>query len=124
MRERENLEASKCRERVLPYLHGLGLDLGCGRDKILPTALGIDGDSNTGAEMIWDIRDLSCFVDGAFGYVFSSHALEDLEHDEEALREWRRVVRKGGHLVLYVPHGDYYTPQTMGPVYNMKHFRE
>lgn len=40
--------------------------------------------------------------------MFSAHTLEDIDNPEEALREWLRVLKIGGHLILYLPHKDYY----------------
>jgi hypothetical protein len=40
--------------------------------------------------------------------VFSSHTLEHMVDPLKTLREWWRVIKTGGHLVLYLPHRDYY----------------
>jgi ADP-heptose:LPS heptosyltransferase len=40
--------------------------------------------------------------------VHSSHLLEHVEDYKAALKEWWRVIKPGGHLVLYLPHKDYY----------------
>jgi ADP-heptose:LPS heptosyltransferase/SAM-dependent methyltransferase len=48
------------------------------------------------------IPDASCDA------VFSSHLLEHIEDTEAALTEWWRVVKPGGHLVLYLPHRHFY----------------
>lgn len=55
-----------------------------------------------------DAHDLGRFADGRFAVVYSSHLLEHLEDPVGALREWCRVVRPGGSLILYVPHRDLY----------------
>jgi len=49
------------------------------------------------------VRSLYHILDGA-KYVFSSHCLEHLDAWKEALREWIRVLKKGGILFLYLPH--------------------
>jgi len=41
-------------------------------------------------------------------FVFSSHLLEHLEKPLDALKEWWRVIKQGGYLVLYLPHKDFY----------------
>lgn len=43
------------------------------------------------------------FPDAAFDLVIASDVLEHIPHDGAALREWRRVLRPGGELVLFVP---------------------
>jgi ADP-heptose:LPS heptosyltransferase len=40
--------------------------------------------------------------------VFSSHLLQCLINPEKALKEWWRVIKPGGYLVLYLPHKDLY----------------
>ena len=88
---------------------GPGLDLGCGAKRIWPRCTGIDAQTSPeGAQIQGDIRTLAMFADGVMPWVFSSHALEDLEDTEGALREWWRVLKHGGYLVLYLPHADHY----------------
>lgn len=43
--------------------------------------------------------------DESCDFVLSSHVLEHLADPLRALREWRRVLRPGGHLFLLLPHG-------------------
>jgi len=106
-------EAQKCRHRVISYCNGIGLDLGCGDEKIVPSAIGIDGGygESKGADITLDLsanQSLGIFSDGYFDYVFSSHLLEDFTATEAILEEWWRVIKAGGHLVLYGPDADYY----------------
>ena len=52
------------------------------------------------------LREASALVgvpDGAYDALISSHCLEHLADPLRALREWRRVVRPGGHMVVAVP---------------------
>jgi len=44
--------------------------------------------------------------DGEYDAVLSSHVLEHIANPLGALREWRRVVRPGGHILLIIPHKD------------------
>ncbi len=95
-------EASKARERlkreglfdrwIVPPV----LDIGAGSDPVVPEA------------RVWDLADgdaqgLSGLADESFSTVFSSHCLEHMRDPTEALRNWWRVLRPGGHLVLLVP---------------------
>ena len=41
-------------------------------------------------------------------FVFSSHLLEHLEDPVKALKEWWRLLKVKGNLVLYLPHKDLY----------------
>lgn len=106
-------ESDKIAALAVPYIQGRWLDLGCGARKVWPSAIGIDNGGvygRGGADMAGDIADLSMFSDASMDAVFSSHALEDFPLDRVAyvLKEWLRVLKIGGHLVLYVPSGNLY----------------
>ncbi|HUV65523.1 MAG TPA: methyltransferase domain-containing protein [Sedimentisphaerales bacterium] len=106
----QGYEAQKCRYRIASYLRGTGLDLGAGDGKVCKEAIGIDI-GGTAADIKLDLsedRALGIFADGSFDYIFSSHCLEDFKCTEAILREWWRVIRPGGHLILYGPDRDYY----------------
>lgn len=106
----EGFESDKCRHRVTGFLEGCGLDLGCGDKKIVTGAIGID-QMGQAADIRLDLGDqeaLRMFAGDSLDYVFSSHCLEDLIDWQGALREWWRVIRYGGHLVLYGPDPEYY----------------
>jgi predicted SAM-dependent methyltransferase len=105
-------ESSKIAPLCVPYLQGHFLDLGCGDAPVWPSGIGVDNyatlSGTTGIKA--DISKLSMFADESMDGVFSSHALEDFERSKvpDVLKEWWRVVRVGGHLVLYLPHRDHY----------------
>lgn len=101
-------ETSKVRNRIKEWTFGKGLDVGCGLDKISAEAIGVDLIPLSGVDFLLDARDLYIFKDGEFDYVFSSHVLEDLEDPINALIEWLRVLKVNGHLILYLPHKDFY----------------
>lgn len=106
-------ETSTCRDRLAPFCKGAGLDLGFGGDGILPSSICIDraedhaGRSKMGnpspTHIVGDIETLPWFKDDSLDYVFSSHALEDFEDTAGVIKEWVRVLKPGGHLVLFLP---------------------
>jgi SAM-dependent methyltransferase len=100
------LEASKIRLSALPFCKGKGIDIGCRDDKITPDAIGFDKNMHPGhVDVIGDARYVSeTFPADNFDYVFSSHCLEDILDTNAALREWLKILKPGGHLILYVPH--------------------
>jgi len=102
-------ETDHCRYRLLKYCKGQGLDLGCGNVKIKTDAIGVDLYNPT-AEMHIDARDLSCYSDKHFDYIYSSHLLEEIGNTEGTLNEWLRVLKDGGYLVLYQADPEYYYP--------------
>jgi len=93
-------EVDHCRARLIKYCKGQGVDLGCGWSKIRIDAIGVDL-LCPDAELKMDARLLDQFPDEHFDYVFSSHLLEEIENTEATLREWLRVLKVGGHIVLY-----------------------
>lgn len=121
-------EARKVRFDALPYLARGGLDIGCGPEKVWPHMIGIDSGKDTrlfGVQMrpditVPDAARLTLFADGAVESVFSSHTLEHIDDWTAALAEWWRVLKVGGHLVLYLPHADLY-PRIGEPGANPDH---
>lgn len=117
-------EASKIAPFIVPYTRGRGLDLGCGDDKPFPHFIGVDSGrifgQGRGENVVTDIVDLSMFASASMDFVFSSHALEDIEDTVGALTEWWRVIKPFGHLVLYLPHKDFY-PNVGQPGANPAH---
>lgn len=117
--DRQGYESDKIAALTVPYLQGERiLDIGCGMRRVWPSALGIDdgcdqkrgGPSPAGANLICDGRDLSLFSDSSIDHIFSSHLLEHFHKEEvpRVLREWSRVLKIGGNIVLYVPSANLY----------------
>jgi ADP-heptose:LPS heptosyltransferase/predicted SAM-dependent methyltransferase len=121
-------EAAKVRWEIVPYTRGQGLDLGCGAYKAFAHFVGVDNGKDQqlfGIKMAPDVvvdscERLDCFADASQDFVFSSHLLEHLDDYAGALKEWWRVIRPGGHLLLYLPHRDLY-PRIGQPGANPDH---
>ena len=92
----EGEAAAFCRYHALRHCRGVGVDIGAGRWPF------------PGAHAVEDGPDENAYrlkaADASQDYVFSSHCLEHLERWREALLEWRRVLKPGGVLYLYLPH--------------------
>ena len=41
-----------------------------------------------------------------FDYVYSSHTIEHMPNPLGALKNWAARVKKGGYLIIYLPHRD------------------
>lgn len=108
----KNDEASKIRWELVPYMHGVALDLGCGGYKVFPHFIGIDSGKEWGklhADVIVDTAErMPLFASNSADCVFSSHLLEHIEDYKSALKEWWRIVKQGGYLALYLPDEDEY----------------
>jgi len=112
-------ETWKIRDKVIQYCVGKGLDLGCGDEKICSDAIGVDIRQTQAVDMIFDIAKRLPFRNEEFNYVFSSHALEHLDGEiSDTLKDWVRIIKPGGFLILYLPHRDYYKEP------NQEHKRE
>lgn len=122
-------ETAKCRERLAKYCSGFGLDLGFGGDPVVPWAITFDlprpyaREGNSPQHLAGDARELWMFSNDVFDFIFSSHLLEDFEDTDSAIREWARVLKPGGNLVLYCPDEQAYRRhcQSTGQQYNEAH---
>lgn len=111
-------EASKISWEIVRWTRGRGLDIGCGPQPTFQHFIRIDNlkDSKLfGHQIKPDIRintaeNLDLFSTESMDFVFSSHLLEHIEPDNvvKTLREWMRVLKVGGYLVLYLPDADEY----------------
>ena len=116
-------ESKKIKYEIVPYTRGYGLDLGCGLSKPYSHFIGVDVVcpvcSDTRAHRpncpgSWSINlfhvanHLPIFASQSLDFVFSSHLLEHMDNPGKVLAEWWRLIRQGGHLVLYLPHKNFY----------------
>lgn len=60
-------------------------------------------DKPPGRQFLREATALSDLADDSYDFLLSSHCLEHVANPLAALREWRRVVRPGGHLMLLLP---------------------
>lgn len=59
-----------------------------------------------GTQFICDGTDLRPLADSSYGVVLASHCVEHIANPIRALGEWKRVLVKGGSLLLVLPHRD------------------
>ena len=77
----EGNETKKIHDRIAPYIHGRGIDIGAGLWKLQVDAskgsscIGIDRHEKS--DIVADLNDLSFLSPESFDYVYSSHTLED-----------------------------------------------
>jgi predicted SAM-dependent methyltransferase len=88
------------------------VDIGCGNDKLVAHALGIDTRSLPGIDLVIapdDIYALETKLKAeSYDLVYSSHCLEHLEFDKLAIRSWCRLLNHTGKLILYLPDERFY----------------
>lgn len=104
--EEESTSKNKGEEQELPYpSENLILDLGCGNEKQVPEAIGIDKqETASAADLIIDIEKEGIpyganKVDAIYARMFAEHV-----DAAELLAECHRVLKPGGELYLTVPH--------------------
>lgn len=99
------------------YLRGNGIDIGAGDDPLVV---------EQGSVRAWDINDGSAqlmdgVTDNCYDFVYSSHCLEHMENVSEALRNWLRILKPGGHLYVVVPDYILYEKMIWPSRFNIDH---
>jgi SAM-dependent methyltransferase len=105
-------EGALTRHLISRYCEGHGLEIapgpGGGRTYAPPSALFVDrfaafDGAPTAVNVLADAAALP-FASGRFDYLVSAHCLEHCPDTLAALREWGRVVRPEGSVVVILPH--------------------
>jgi len=102
-------EMSKVRHLLLPFCEGNGIEIGHGGDKVKPSVISVDlpimytNVGNDPTNLTGDGRNLYWFKDRVLDFCISSHLLEDFEDTEAILKEWCRVIKSDGKLILVLP---------------------
>jgi len=125
-------ETSKCRSRLMQYCVGHGLDLGFGGDPITKTAIRMDSPvpyTKVGeypVQLGGKAENLYWFKDDVLDYIYSSHLLEDFFDTEAVLKEWIRVLKPGGRLIIFCPDEQRFRKHCTetGQKYNSNHVHE
>ena len=104
-------ETSKVRDLVLSYCVGHGCDIGFGGDKI--QKINCDGidyaqpyafTGKDPVDIVCDVlNDPIPVADSTYDYVYTSHLIEDFADTKKALREFNRILKPGGNLILVFP---------------------
>lgn len=111
----QGVESLKIRWDIVSYTRGKVLDLGS--STVSPFAHWTSVDTikpqTANGRRFPDVQadcsqPMPVFGTGSWDSVVSSHLLEHVVDYKAALREWWRIVRVGGYLVLYLPHKELY----------------
>ena len=65
------------------------------------------GGIKLGTQYINDATDLNTVKTGQYDYLVSSHCLEHVANPIKALKEWNRVIKDGGMMVLVLPNPEF-----------------
>jgi tetratricopeptide (TPR) repeat protein len=105
------------------WLTGCGIDIGCGKDSLGELAPFFPLMASV---IPWDLPDgdamlMAGVADASFDFVHSSHCLEHLADPVVALRNWIRICRPGGHIVVTIPDEDLYEQGIWPSAFNADH---
>ncbi|HLQ24568.1 MAG TPA: class I SAM-dependent methyltransferase [Acidiferrobacterales bacterium] len=123
-RNRFVAETVKARRRRLRegfferYCRGTGIDIGCGKyDRVTIEAEEWNRENG-------DATFMEGVPNESYDYVYSSHCLEHIIDQTTALQNWARILKKGGFLIVAVPHRDLYEKRIVLPsLWNKDHKR-
>jgi SAM-dependent methyltransferase len=102
---------------------GDGIDIGGGYDglnnytKLFPRIRSVRN---------WDVKDgdaqlMAGVPDALYDFVHSSHCLEHMRDPFEAMKNWWRILKVGGHLIVMVPDEDLYEQGVWPSTFNGDH---
>lgn len=96
------------KNKILPgivKLPTVKLELGCGENKKIPDAIGIDALDYPGVDIVGDVFDiLRAFPESSVDAIYSFHFFEHIADLSALLDEMSRVLKTGGKLEVVVPH--------------------
>lgn len=113
------MDASTQTKRVwgpleLSVLTGKGIDIGCGKDPVMPDVKRFDLEDG-------DANEITKYVHEQFDYVYSSHCLEHMYDPRKTILDWWSLVKVGGHLFFMVPDEDLYEQGVFPSRFNPDH---
>jgi SAM-dependent methyltransferase len=105
------------------YMVGEGIDIGSGPDSIAQYAEFFPLMRSCRS---WDLPDgdaqkMASVPDAHYDFVHSSHCLEHMVRVDEALENWVRILKPGGHLICLVPDEDLYEQGVFPSTFNGDH---
>lgn len=105
------------------YFVGNGIDIG-GRPDPFSQYIGVF--PLVQSCKIWDFEDgdaqkMQPVADGSYDFLTSSHCLEHMFDVYEAMKNWIRIVKDGGYLVITIPDEDMYEQGNFPSLYNSDH---
>jgi SAM-dependent methyltransferase len=87
------------------YFVGRGIDIGAGPDSLEKLAYVFRGITEVDSwdQLQGDAQLMSILKDNTYDFIHSSHYLEHMVDPHIALRNWIRITKPGGYLVITVP---------------------
>ena len=105
------------------YFNGIGIDIGAGQDSLdinkvfFPAIRRVRG---------WDMPDgdaqyMESVSDNTYDFVHSSHCLEHMVDYNIALKNWIRIVKPGGYVIVTIPEETMYEHNKWPSNFNSDH---
>lgn len=132
-------ETSLIRSEVKKFISSNqnGLDIGSNGTPLFENSISLDKSFGEKIQLRGNALNLYWFKDCCLDYVYSSHCLEDFSNENKiiALKEWNRVIKPGGFLILYLPDqiryinyckqtGQYINPDHVDPIFSLEILRK
>lgn len=96
------------------------LDIGCGNRK-REGYTGMDIANLPGVDIVCDIKQgLPMVKDNSVEEIYCAHVLEHITNMEEVVKEFHRVLKAGGRLIIRVPHC--FSPSAFGDPTHCRYF--
>ena len=117
-------------QKIMPYCFGKGLDVGCGGRSINKEIKRLDIDPENKPDIVASADNIPV-KNASFDYLIAQHLFEHFEDQEKLLKEFARVIRPGGYILIVHPDVEFtkkqteekYNPETATLSHN-KHFHE
>ena len=105
------------------FFVGEGIDIGGAPD---PLSLYTDFFPLIKSVKVWDMPDgdaefMESVLDESYDFVHSSHCLEHLHNPIEGIKNWFRILKPGGFLIVTVPEEDLYEQGIFPSTFNLDH---
>ncbi len=98
----------------------LVLDIGCGRRKQEPGAIGLDREAGSRADIICELRHFPWpLPDNCADRIYLSHVLEHQPDILRAMREVHRIAKRDAEIIVVTPH--YSSPDSYADPTHLHH---
>jgi SAM-dependent methyltransferase len=88
-------------------------DLGCGMNRTIPEAIGVDLYKTPPPSLIASLDELP-IKDSTADFLISRHSLEHMLDPIKTLSEWNRALKAGGKLVIVLPDHEFADTMRLG----------
>lgn len=103
------------------YIIGKGIDIGCSNyNRAISDNVDLYNDHQTGkleVTICGDATYMKEIENETYDFVIASHILEHIVSPDLAIKNWYRILKPGGHLVICVPERDLFEFRTELPSY-------